>query len=181
MMRRVNRRVRIAIAVAVAGIAAGASTSVFAAKTSGETKRSGQIRLTLRLTGPAPKQQTGGLPGAPGGATTTPGGPAGAAPARRGTFTMSGSFRDHGTVILRLPSLGSTSQESSAVLRSKRGSLRLGLSGGGGSTTAASAARQGSWHVVSGSGVYAGAQGSGTLTPTPRVNILVGALRLRKR
>lgn len=174
-MRRFSARGRmLVVTAAIAAIAAGACAVVLAANSNGKGAVSGRVRLTLRLTGPPPEQQAGGLTGARG---RTPGGPSGAAPARHGIFTMAGAFRDRGTAIFRLPSLGSPSQESTARLHSTRGSLRLALSGGG--STTGSGGGEARWRVISGSGRYAGASGSGTLTPTPRVSILVGALSLR--
>jgi len=48
-MRRVNRGVRIAIAVAVAGIAAGVSTSVFAAKTKRRDEKVGSDPVDVAI------------------------------------------------------------------------------------------------------------------------------------
>jgi hypothetical protein len=91
---------------------------------------------------------------------------------RRGTFLLTGAVRDRGTVVLRLPALGSGSKESTLVLRSVRGVLRVVMSGDG---------RAGRWHVVGGSGVYTGASGGGTLTRTPERAVMVGGLIVRGR
>lgn len=175
VLRRRGARLLIG-AVAVAALAA-AMAAFFPGQSAAGRQKARQIRLTVRLTGPAPTQQTGGLPGSPG---TAPGGPAEPGHSRHGVFTMTGALHDHGTVVFRLPPLGSSSQESIVELHSRRGSLRLALSGGGESTTAGRRG-QARWHVVSGRGHYIAATGGGTLTQSPETIVLSGALILRGR
>ncbi len=138
-----------------------------------------QIRLTVQLTGSPPKQQSGGLSGQPG---TTPGGPSGPTPARRGVFTMSGALHDHGTAVFRLPPLGSPNRKSTIELHGSRGFLRLRLAGGGGGSTTAGSRGHAHWHVVAGSGLFVGAKGGGaTVMQTPQTIALSGELSLRNR
>lgn len=92
---------------------------------------------------------------------------------------MTGAFRDGGTMIFRLPSLGSANLESTVELHGKRGALRIALGGGGASTGGGGGKAR--WRVISGSGAFTGASGGGTLTPSPRVTVLVGVLSLRGR
>jgi hypothetical protein len=153
------------IVVAVAGLLApAAATGTFA------ERAASHVQLLVHLTGPAPTQH-GALPGAPGGAST-PSGPTGPAPVRKGTFLLTGAVRDRGTVVLRLPQLGAGSKESTLLLRSVRGVLRVVISGDGAEVR---------WRVVGGSGAYAGAGGGGTLTQTPERAVLVGRLIVRSR
>jgi hypothetical protein len=91
---------------------------------------------------------------------------------------LTGAIRDRGKAVLRLPTLGSGSQESTLLLRSARGLLRVSMSGGG---TTTSGGGEGRWRVIGGSGAYAGAGGSGTLTQTPEQAVLVGRLTARGR
>jgi hypothetical protein len=97
VMRRYRRKV---IVVAVVGLFAAAVAGTFIERGSGSGVASSRVRLLMHLTGPAPTQQNGGLPGPPG---RTPGGPGGSAPRRRGTFVLTGAIRDRGTAVLRLP------------------------------------------------------------------------------
>jgi hypothetical protein len=163
------------IVVAVVGLFAAAVAATFIERSSGSGVASSRVRLLVHLTGPAPTQQSGGLPGPPG---RTPGGPVGSAPRRRGTFVLTGAVRDRGTAVLRLPTLGSGSKESTLLLRSTRGALRVAMSGGG---TTTSGAGDGHWRVVGGSRAYAGASGGGSVTQTPEQAVLVGRLTVRAR
>jgi hypothetical protein len=163
--------------VVVAAAAICAVVSV--ANASAKATKTGHVRLTLRL-GPAPKQRSGRLPGRPG-RDPNSGGPSAPGPARHGVFTMAGAFRERGKLVFRLPSFRSTKLESRAVLHSKDGSLRLGLDGGDHSTTGTSSSGPSRWRVISGTGAYAGAVGSGRLTETPQVDTLVGSRSLRQR
>jgi hypothetical protein len=166
------------IVVAVVGVfAAAVSAGTFIERGSGFGVASSRVRLLVQLNGPPPAQQHGGLPGSPGG-PSAPDGPAGPAPARRGTFVLAGAVRDRGMAVLRLPTLGSGSLESTLLVRSARGALRVAMSGGGRAT---SAQRHGRWRVVGGSGAYAGASGGGSVTQTPERAVLVGRLTVRAR
>jgi hypothetical protein len=163
------------IVVAVVGLFAAAVAGTSTERGSGSGVAASRVRLLVHLTGPAPAQQHGALPGPPG---RTPGGPAGSAPRRRGTFVLTGAVRDRGTAVLRLPMLGSGSKESTLLLRSTRGVLRVAMSGGG---TTTSGAGDSHWRVVGGSGAYAGASGGGSVTQTPERAVLVGRLTVRAR
>jgi hypothetical protein len=168
------------IAMAVVGLfAAAVSAGAFTERGSGSGVASSSVRLLVQLNGPPPAQQHGGLTGSPGG-PSAPGGPAGPAPAPalRGTFVLTGAVRDRGRAVLRLPTLGSGSLESTLLLRGARGALRVGMSGGGGAT---SGQGNGRWRVVGGSGAYAGTSGGGSVTQTPERAVLVGRLTLRAR
>src|SRR5262245_29398567 len=175
MRRRGGSRV---IVVAVVGLSvAAAAAGTFADPGSGSGSASGRVRLLVHLTGAAPAQQHGALPGSPGGARA-PHGPAGSAPMRRGTFLLTGAVRDRGRAVLRLPLLGAGSQESTLLLRSMRGALRVVMSGRGAATGDGG---EGRWRVIGGSSAYTGASGSGTLTQTPEHAVLVGRLMVRGR
>jgi hypothetical protein len=163
------------IVVAVVGLFAAAVAGTFIERGSGSGVASSRVRLLVQLTGPAPTQQSGGLPGPPG---RTLGGPVGSAPRRRGTFVLTGAVRDRGMAVLRLPTLGSGSLESTLLVRSARGALRVAMRGGGRAT---SGDRNGGWRVVGGSGAYAGASGGGSVTQTPQRAVLVGRLTVRDR
>src|SRR4029453_5632241 len=65
------------IVVAVVGVFAAAVAGKFIERGSGSGGAASRGRLLVHLTGPAPTQQSGGLPGPPG---RTPGGPGGSAP-----------------------------------------------------------------------------------------------------
>jgi hypothetical protein len=67
--------------------------------------------------------------------------------------------------------LDSGNKESTLVMRSVRGVLRVVMNGDAG---------EGRWHMVGGS-PYAAAAGSGTLTQTPERAVLVGPLIVRDR
>jgi hypothetical protein len=164
------------VVAAVGLITAAVGAGTFAER-AGSGSASSRVRLLVRLTGPAPTQQSGGLPGSPGRAST-PGGPGGPAPTRRGTFILTGGIRDRGAAVLRLPSLGAVSHRSTLLLRSARGLLRVSMSGSG-TTTSGDGERR--WRVLGGSGAYSGASGSGTLTQTPKQALLVGRLTVRGR
>jgi hypothetical protein len=166
------------IVVAVVGLfAAGVSAGTFTERGSGSGVASSRVRLLVQLNGPPPAQQHGGLTGSPSG-PSAPDGPAGPASTRRGTFVLAGAVRDRGMAVLRLPTLGSGSLESTLLVRGARGALRVGMSGGG---RAASGQRDGRWRVVGGSGAYAGASGGGSVTQTPERAVLVGRLTVRAR
>jgi hypothetical protein len=166
------------IVVAVVGVfAAAVSAGTFIERGSGFGVASSRVRLLVQLNGPPPAQQHGGLTGSPGG-PSVPDGPAGPAPARRGTFVLAGAVRDRGMAVLRLPTLGSGSLESTLLVRSARGALRVAMSGG---ERATSAQRHGRWRVVGGSGAYAGASGGGSVTQTAERAVLVGRLTVRAR
>jgi hypothetical protein len=163
------------IVVAVVGLfAAAVSAGTFTERGSGFGVAASRVRLLVQLNGPPPAQQHGGLPGSPGGSSA----PDGSAPTRRGTFVLAGAVRDRGMAVLRLPTLGSGSLESTLLLRGARGALRVAMSGGGRAT---SAQRYGRWRVVGGSGAYAGASGGGSVTQTPERAVLVGRLTVRAR
>jgi hypothetical protein len=165
------------IAVTVVGlIAAQVAAGTFAEPGAGPGSAS-SVRLLVHLTGPVQTQRRGGLTGSPGD-SHTPGGPGGPAPARGGTFVLTGAVRDYGAAVLRLPTLGSGSQESTLLLRSARGVLRVAMNGRG---TATSGDGAGRWRVVGGSGAYAGAAGGGNLTQTPEQAVLLGDLTVRAR
>lgn len=166
------------IVVAVVGVfAAVVSAGTFAERGSGSGVAASRVRLLVQLDGPPPAQQHGALPGSPGG-SSAPDGPAGPAPTRRGTFVLTGAVRDRGVAVLRLPTLGSGSLESTLLVRGARGALRVAMSGGGRAT---SGDRNGGWRVVGGSGAYAGASGGGSVTQTPQRAVLVGRLTVRAR
>jgi hypothetical protein len=173
-MRRYGAGRKMVVA-AVALIAAAVGAGTFADLGAGSGGASSRVRLLVHLTGPPPPQQSGGLPGSPG---RTPGGSAGPAPRRRGTFIVTGAVRDRGAAVLRLPRLGSDSHESTLVLRSARGVLRVALSGGGRTT---SGDGDGHWRVVGGSGAYAGASGGGSASQSPVRAVLLGRLTVRDR
>jgi hypothetical protein len=177
--RRASKRARIMLLATFVVAAAAICVLVSVANASEKATNRGHVRLTLRL-GPAPTRRSGRLPGRPG-RDPNNGGPSPPGPARHGVFTMAGAFRDRGKLVFRLPSFRSTKLESRAVLHNKNGSLRLGLDGGDDSTTGTSSSGPSRWHVISGTGTYAGAVGSGRLTETPQVDTLVGSLRLRQR
>jgi hypothetical protein len=161
------------IVVAVVGLfAAAVSAGTFTERGSGSGVAASRVRLLVQLNGPPPAQQHGALPGPPGG----PSAPDRPAPTRRGTFVLTGAVRVRGMAVLRLPTLGSGSLESTLLLRGARGALRAAMSGGGRAT---SAQRSGRWRVVGGSGAYAGA--SGSVTQTPERAMLVGRLTVRAR
>jgi hypothetical protein len=165
------------IVVAVVGLFAAAVAGTFIERGSGFGVAASRVRLLVQLNGPPPAQQHGGLPGSPGG-PSAPDGPAGPAPTRRGTFVLTGAVRDRGMAVLRLPTLGSGSIESTLLVRSARGALRVAMRGGGRAT---SGDRNGGWRVVGGSGAYAGASGGGSVTQTPQRAVLVGRLTVRDR
>jgi hypothetical protein len=173
-MRR-DRAGRVMVVAAVALIAAAVGAGAFADRGAGSGSASSRVRLLVHLTGPAPTQQSGGLPGSPG---RTPGGPAGPAPRRRGTFVLTGAVRDRGTALLRPPGLGSGSHESTLLLRSTRGVLRVAMSGGG---TTTSGGGEGHWRVTGGSRAYAGASRAGNVTQRPERAVLLGRLTVRAR
>jgi hypothetical protein len=163
------------IVVAVVGLfAAAVSAGTFTERGSGSGGASSRVRLLVQLNGPPPAQQHGGLTGSPGG----PSAPAPPASTRRGTFVLTGAVRDRGRAVLRLPTLGSGSLESTLLVRGARGALRVGMSGGGRAT---SGQGNGRWRVVGGSGAYVGASGGGSVTQTPERAVLVGRLTLRAR
>jgi hypothetical protein len=166
------------IVVAVIGLLVAAAAAGRAAEPgSGSGSAASRVRLLVHLRGPAPAQQRGALPGAPGGAPA-PSGPAGPAPARRGTFLLAGAVRDRGQAVLRLPLLGAGSHESTLLLRGVRGLLSVAMRGGGAAT---SGGGEGRWRVIGGSGAYTDARGGGTLTQTPEQAVLVGRLVVRGR
>jgi hypothetical protein len=156
---------------------AAVSTGAFAERGLGSGNASSRVRLLVQLTGPPPTQQSGGLPGSPSD-SSTPGGAAGSAPTRRGTFILTGGVRDRGSAALRLPRLGSGGLESTLVLSSTQGALRVALSGTG---TATSGDGDGRWRMTGGSGAYAGASGAGSVSQTPEQAVLLGRLTLRDR
>jgi hypothetical protein len=161
--------------MAVVGLLAVAvSAGTFTERGSGSGGASGSVRLLVQLNGPPPAQHQRGLPGRPGGSSA----PDGPAPTVKGTFVLAGAVRDRGTAVLRLPTLGSGSLESTLLVRGAGGALRVGMSGGGRAT---SGQGNGRWRVVGGSGAYAGASGGGTVTQTPERAVLVGRLTLRAR
>jgi hypothetical protein len=160
------------IVVAVVGLLAlAAAAGTFAEPGLESGSAASHVRLLVYLRGPAPTQQHGALPGSPG-RVPGPSGPAGPAPVRKGTFLLTGAVRDRGSVVLRLPALGAGSKESTLLMRSARGVLRVVITGD---------RREGRWRVVGGSGVYAGTAGGGTLTQTPEQAVLVGRLMVRGR
>jgi hypothetical protein len=174
---RRHKTSRVIVVALVGLIAAPVGAGAFAGHGGRSGSASSRVRLFVHWTGRPPTQQHGGLPGSPGG-DPAPDGSAGPAPTRRGTFVLTGAVRDHGVAVLRLPPLGSGSQESTLGLHSARGALRVATSGRG---TATSGAGDGRWRVIGGSGAYAGAGGSGTQTQTPEQSVLVGRLTVRVR
>jgi hypothetical protein len=165
------------IVVAVVVLCAAAVAGTFIESGSGSAGASSRVRLLVQLNGLPPAQQHGGLTGSPGD-PSAPDGPAGPAPTRRGTFVLTGAVRDRGRAVLRLPTLGSGSLESTLLVCGARGALRVGMSGSGRAT---SGQGNGRWRVVGGSGAYVGASGGGSVTQTPERAVLVGRLTLRAR
>lgn len=170
-----TRRVIMFAAAAIAALGAAVGTATVRGASAAGSEH---VSLVVRLAGPTPKQNTGGLSGTPGG--VTPGGPAEPAPMRRGVFTMKGAVQDRGTAVFRMPSLGSATRQSTIQLHGKSGSLRLGLRGGGGGATTAAPSGSAHWKVISGSGSYAAASGSGSFSQTPQTIVLSGPLSVRR-